>query len=523
LKKRYSQTIVIPTRNRQETAIFSIQSCLNVNYDNKQVVVVDNSDDDSLRKQLSDAGILRSVDYHKNNKVLSMRDNWERGLELADGELVSVIGDDDAILGSSMEVANFAFNNADIDVLNGGAAIYKWPNYPFPGRRNYLSFGFGEEIKIIRQPREQLRGAYTYEITPGTGPGLYYGFVKKEFLSRLKATRGKYLIDKIPDFDSGYCTFLYAKAYALSDRPLFIQGHSAKSNSGVMRYTASQRKNIGTFAAESAESVDGLFDGALSDLRSNEAVIISAQLRFLSEVEKEIGKNAVELNKEKAWKYILNGLSDGYDAIGFISAIPALKKLSEEWGIPYTLNNKFEPAINNNILMYEQGFVKKKNLNSTENTGLNSPGYDAVVVNGASLGFKNILDAVKYIDAMLPTMRASPDKNISEHAKNQERPGMEQKLNQSRKLIENGEFAKAKNLLDEIVSVGDVGMVTNLEIDAVAENLLDYEWASRYYARRYSATGHVEELNKLISYFKKTGDDQLVDKLEHGLSLINNS
>jgi glycosyltransferase involved in cell wall biosynthesis len=520
--KIYSQTIVIPTRNRQETAVFAVKSCLNASYDKKQIVVVDNSDDDSLKNLLSDAGVLNLIDYHKNDSVLSMRDNWEKGLEIADGELISVIGDDDAILKSSMEVANFAFNRAEIDVLNGSSALYKWPNYPFPGRKNYLSFGFGEEIKINKQPQEMLRSVYSYEVDLGTGPGLYYGFVKKEFMNRLKKIRGKYLIDKIPDFDSGYATLLYAKAYAISNRPLFIQGHSAKSNSGSMRYTSTQRKNIEIFASESHESIDGIFSSSLSDLRSNEAVIVSAQLRFLEEIERVLGKNALVLNKEKAWNYIKKGLSEGYDAIGFISSIPMLKRLSEEWNIPYAINNKFQPGISNSSLIYEQGFIKKINSNATElnSSNTNSNAYYAVVVNGVKLGFQNILDAVNHVDAMLPTMRSSTDKDFADYSKKLAAPEMDFKLLSVRQLINQENYEEAFDLLEEILSVGDVDMVANNEVEAVAENLQAYDWASRYFARRFSATGSLIELERLITYYKKIGADELINNLNNGLSLL---
>jgi hypothetical protein len=484
-------------------------------------VVVDNSDDDSLRKMLSEAGWLDKVDYHKNTEVLSMRDNWERGLELADGELVAVIGDDDAILASSMEVANFAFNRVDIDVLNGSSAIYKWPSYPFQGRRNYLSFEFGEEIKIIRDPRSILRGAYQYDVLMGTGPGLYYGFVKKEFLNRLKKKRGKYLIDKIPDFDSGYCTLLYASAYALSKRPLFVQGHSGKSNSGAMRFAASQKKNIEIFASESDESSVGLFSGALSDVRSNNAVIVSAQLRFQSEIERELGKDAVLLDKNRAWQYILKGLSEGYDVVEFISSIPALKRLSEEWGVRYSLSDKFEPFVGDSSLPHEQGFIKSKTVSPADGSHVDSNGYGSVVVNGAILDFENILDAVRHIDSMLPTMRASPDGDVAARARNQVKNSMDTLLGKVRDCIELGQFENAKLMIDEILKQGEIGIILDDEVTAVAQAGSEFDWGSRYFARRFSDTGGATELKHLTALYEKMGLTDLSAALLSGLGQLN--
>jgi glycosyltransferase involved in cell wall biosynthesis len=520
LVKTYTQSIVIPTRNRAETAIYAVESCLRVAYESKQIVVVDNSDDDSLRHLLADAGWLDKVDYHKNKVVLSMRDNWEKGLELADGELVSVMGDDDAILGASMDIANFAFNRANIDVLNGGSAIYKWPSYPFQGRRNYLSFEFGEEIKILKDPRSMLKGAYQYELTMGTGPGVYYGFVKKEFQNRLKKLRGKYLIDKIPDFDSGYCTLLYADAYALSKRPLFIQGHSGKSNSGAMRYAASQKTNMEVFATESDEPLDGIFTGALSDVRSNSAVIVSAQLRFQAEVEKVLGQGAVSLDREKAWHYILKGLSEGYDVIEFIASIPALRRLAKEWSVPYTLSDKFEPFVGDSSLIHEQGFLKSNPLTEDEGAAKSVNGYGSVVVNGATIGFENILDAVRHVDAMLPTMSASPDVEVSEASKNQTKKTMLQVLENARACIADGLYDEAMRLLDLILSAGEIGLVVDDEVAFLAEKISAHEWGSRYFARRFSGCGEPKVLEKLINQYEKMGANELIASFRAGMSQV---
>jgi glycosyltransferase involved in cell wall biosynthesis len=518
--KIYSQTIVIPTRNRQETAIFAVQSCLMAKYENKQIVIVDNSDDDSLRNLLADGGCLNNVCYHKNERVLSMRDNWEQGVELADGELISIIGDDDAILNASMEVANFAFNRAEIDVFCGGTAIYKWPNYPFQGRRNFLSFEFGEEIRIHRDPQKILKEAYQYNVNLGTGPGIYCGFARKDFLNRLKKQRGKFFIDLQPDFDSGYATLLYSKAYATSGRPLFIQGHSAKSNSGGMRYTYNRKENINTFVSESKQSLGEMIGQTLGEIGSNGAVIVGSQIRFKAEIERILGSGNVELDKKKAWDYIKNELSEGYDLTGFISAIPALKRLSEEWGIPYALSNNFKPSVPELSIQFHQGFIKSKPLNNDGTNGPDLGTYKTAVVNGETLGFKSIIDAVKHIDAMLPTMRVSPDKEVSERAIRITKGEMEVKLLNARNYIKLYEFDNAMILLDEIISAGEIGLNIDSEIKIVAENINNHEWASRYFARRFSATGKEEELVNLIAAYKKIGADELIKKLRIGLSQL---
>ena len=79
--EKISQSLIIPTRNRSETALAAIASALDAPYPNLQIVVSDNSDDDLLYKELKSRDWLGNLTYHKTESVLSMRDNWERGLD----------------------------------------------------------------------------------------------------------------------------------------------------------------------------------------------------------------------------------------------------------------------------------------------------------------------------------------------------------------------------------------------------------------------------------------------------------
>jgi hypothetical protein len=73
----------------------------------------------SLREILFKKQILSKINYSKTPRVLSMRDNWERGVELSSGEYLSIIGDDDAVLPDAFLRANIIFfTEADISLSN---------------------------------------------------------------------------------------------------------------------------------------------------------------------------------------------------------------------------------------------------------------------------------------------------------------------------------------------------------------------------------------------------------------------
>ena len=66
--------------------------------DDFEVVVQNNGDDAETRELVEWLGDQRVKLFH-TDAVVSMIENWERGLSQCTGELITVIGDDDALAG----------------------------------------------------------------------------------------------------------------------------------------------------------------------------------------------------------------------------------------------------------------------------------------------------------------------------------------------------------------------------------------------------------------------------------------
>lgn len=91
-------TIAIPTYKRSHLIEISLNSALNQNeFENYEIIVVDNeaskeeNETEKLIKQYNNPKIL----YYKNEENIGMFGNWNRCIELARGEYITILNDDD--------------------------------------------------------------------------------------------------------------------------------------------------------------------------------------------------------------------------------------------------------------------------------------------------------------------------------------------------------------------------------------------------------------------------------------------
>ena len=319
-------TLIIPTKNRRETAIKAVKSGTMSRYDDIEIIVTDGSDDDSLGKEIKNLKDPR-VKYFHHTKSLSMKNNWEFGVSKATGDYVSIIGDDDALMPDGFLFAAELIKLSGTNVLHCKCPNYKWPDYPLVSRRNLIELKLPTTVMHEANPRSQLRRAYEFEARSGTGPGVYHGIISKKFLDNLKSKRGAYFIDENPDFDSGFCTLLYADSFLQTTYPLFLSGQCAASNSGAMNTRAVLHQGLSEFLTESTSSQEDVIWSELDKLICIEVGVISALRRFLPEVNKVLPGQKIELNKQKIFNLIAEGVKIGYENTTFKAEVEILKKL----------------------------------------------------------------------------------------------------------------------------------------------------------------------------------------------------
>lgn len=137
-------TIAIPTYKRADLLKETIDSAINqVGYDDYDIIVVDNDQERNCEtEKLMLSFNNKRISYYKNSENIGMAGNWNRLFELAKGEYVVMLHDDDLILVNFLNVLSTILHK-NIDVLLSNLQIFdarSSSNEFIISKRNYKSF-----------------------------------------------------------------------------------------------------------------------------------------------------------------------------------------------------------------------------------------------------------------------------------------------------------------------------------------------------------------------------------------------
>ena len=266
-------SIVVATRNRARYAKACIDSLLTIPDRDVEIVLQDNSDDDTMAQIAAERKADTRLRYNRTDERLDMNANYSRGVELATGKFVTMIGDDDGVNPEIVLATRWAESQNVDALLPTIPAYYRWPDArhwclgawvaatlelsPFSGRLLFPDLELNTRW-CVRNPRDCY----------GNLPRLYYGMVRRACLDRLKAKVGHYFPGPSPDLAGAVANVSVVRRMAKIDYPLFLPGFSAASphHPGQERsnlFGLEDRPHIPQFALENwSELVPRIFTGA---------------------------------------------------------------------------------------------------------------------------------------------------------------------------------------------------------------------------------------------------------------------
>src|SRR5262249_8783728 len=116
-------TIVIPTRRGAETLRATLRTCLDVDYEDYEIIIGDNDTSEATRHLICEFASSK-VKYVRAPRPLSMASNWELAVSQATGEYVTVLGDDDGILPHAFRELDSLLKDSKAPAVHWNAAFY---------------------------------------------------------------------------------------------------------------------------------------------------------------------------------------------------------------------------------------------------------------------------------------------------------------------------------------------------------------------------------------------------------------
>jgi glycosyltransferase involved in cell wall biosynthesis len=233
----YLLSIVIPTRNRGTYTFQAVNQILEVTDSSVQIVIQDNSDTRTLQDMISSATNQKRVKYNYIAGEISFVDNFNIAVDIADGEYLCLIGDDDGIVPQIVDVVRWAKAHQVDAIKPETNAVYFWP--ASEAIKNQLDNGYLQVNHVtgkarICNPKEELKkllnqGAMKYLELDLVK--LYHGIVSKRCLDQVKQMTGRYFGGLSPDIYISVALSLVVEQLIEIDFPLTISGICNKSGS----------------------------------------------------------------------------------------------------------------------------------------------------------------------------------------------------------------------------------------------------------------------------------------------------
>lgn len=194
-------SIVLPTKNRSEIIHFAIDSVLNQDFSNYELLVIDNDDTDNTANLVQTYLTNSKVKYFKTGN-LSMAENWNYGFRQVSGKYILVIEDKFIVKPHALKVLH------DLIILTN-PYILSWKD------RNYLSVknnttAVPEKLTVVSYASSEIISwllnmeYYKYNRLKDVLPRGFNSCIKYELYQHIFAEHGALSMENAPDYTLGY-------------------------------------------------------------------------------------------------------------------------------------------------------------------------------------------------------------------------------------------------------------------------------------------------------------------------------
>jgi glycosyltransferase involved in cell wall biosynthesis len=220
-------TILIPTRERADVLVHSLQTAVCQDYPNLEIIVCDNESSDNTRVVVDSFNDKR-IRYVNPGKRLSMTSNWEFGLSHVRDGWITILGDDDGILPCAIQRVIEIARATGVKAVRSNSCTYHWPSM---NRSGYGTLSVeqtsGYELRYTKIWLEKVLAA---KASYNSLPMLYNGgFIHTTVIAAARKITGDFFRSMIPDVYSAIAIASVIEEYVYCHEPLAVNGVSVNS------------------------------------------------------------------------------------------------------------------------------------------------------------------------------------------------------------------------------------------------------------------------------------------------------
>lgn len=212
-----------------------MHSVLRQDSDDWQLVISDNASEQDVEGYVGSLGDERIV-YRRSERVLPVTENWNRALELSDGDHVIMLGDDDALLDGYLSRMSELIERFDRpDVIYTKALLFTYPGVdPVRPSGWLMDHGCGEFFAGAHEPflldheraLDLVRGAMAFRLRYDFNA--QFALISRRLIDSLSRFGAFYQSD-FPDYYSMNAAFLQAERIVIEPAPRVAIGVTPKS------------------------------------------------------------------------------------------------------------------------------------------------------------------------------------------------------------------------------------------------------------------------------------------------------
>lgn len=222
-------SVIIPTRQRAETLPACLEACLAQDFDDYEILVVDNFSTPETRAVV-DAVDSDRVRYIRTDRLLAMSANWELAVRESRGRYVTVVGDDDALMPYALrELARLVAEHDGPPAIRWARGIWTWPTIAVEEDANCLVLPMSRMVEWLTA-KDVIAEVIAFASNSDRLPMIYNSVVRRDLIDTLRDRCGAVFPTIYPDIYSGFALGWVAERYLSVELPMGIAGLGGRSN-----------------------------------------------------------------------------------------------------------------------------------------------------------------------------------------------------------------------------------------------------------------------------------------------------